>query len=436
MNDEEKRRDALIRKMLDPVKARKSQQATKRKLMKDVLDSEWMPPPPVKLDIDNSTKRNCKLRTYIEMQCELCHCLYFADTVEENYRAYRTFAIMDVDNGGSVSLREMKRVLMGDVYKEVTVEFDHPDCGITWTTDDEGYVVVKGIDPVSPAIHQPNVIQKLRLAKINGTEVGNARNSLQLLFKLIVELDHNPIRLDFIEPALLLSEFSSVMEVEINGTICKAQLPIGAVYDLDKFERDATDSIHKSHPYLQWITLRVEKRNRQVVVECTKILFRILWGTGPNSHMSCRYALGFGSDDTDLGNIFRGQEMLIDLNLGISVTETDILLDELFQKFDTDGSGEFEFEEFRDFYVKMLDTEESRGFLRRFAQFRFRDLEKEAWWKAKEEERIRRAERRKNLRIKNAATVEEQRRVFLAGSFVGEDHVRRRIRTKVRKRLR
>ena len=33
--------------------------------------------------------------------------------------------------------------------------------------------------------------------------------------------------------------------------------------------------------------------------------------------------------------------------------EFQILMDELFKKFDLDGNGQFEFEEFRDFYLKV-----------------------------------------------------------------------------------
>ena len=42
-----------------------------------------------------------------------------------------------------------------------------------------------------------------------------------------------------------------------------------------------------------------------------------------------------------------------------------------------DGNGKFEFEEFRDFYLKFIDSLDSRDLLKRFAQHRFRDQEKE-----------------------------------------------------------
>ena len=37
---------------------------------------------------------------------------------------------------------------------------------------------------------------------------------------------------------------------------------------------------------------------------------------------------------------------------GAAEEEVDILMAELFQKFNVSGTGEFEFEEFRDFFVK------------------------------------------------------------------------------------
>lgn len=43
------------------------------------------------------------------------------DTQEENYRAYKLFSMMDVDSGGSISLRELYRVLMGDAIRYILV---------------------------------------------------------------------------------------------------------------------------------------------------------------------------------------------------------------------------------------------------------------------------------------------------------------------------
>ena len=54
-------------------------------------------------------------------------------------------------------------------------------------------------------------------------------------------------------------------------------------------------------------------------------------------------------------------------------SKIDILMEELFGRFDTDGSGEFQFEEFRDFYTKLLANDKCRSTLRAYATHRFRD---------------------------------------------------------------
>ena len=54
---------------------------------------------------------------------------FVLDTQEENYRAYKLFSMMDVDNGGSISLRELNRVLMGDAVRFLNCDFEHPDTG-------------------------------------------------------------------------------------------------------------------------------------------------------------------------------------------------------------------------------------------------------------------------------------------------------------------
>ena len=54
-------------------------------------------------------------------------------------------------------------------------------------------------------------------------------------------------------------------------------------------------------------------------------------------------------------------------------------MNELFEKFDEDKSGNFEYEEFRDFFIRFLDTEESIQLLRDYAQYKFRDMEKEQY---------------------------------------------------------
>lgn len=60
------------------------------------------------------------------------------DTLEENYRAFKLFSIMDIDHSGTISLREINRMLLGDMSATFLINFDHPDTGIVWGIDVEG----------------------------------------------------------------------------------------------------------------------------------------------------------------------------------------------------------------------------------------------------------------------------------------------------------
>ncbi len=91
-----------------------------------------------------------------------------------------------------------------------------------------------------------------------------------------------------------------------------------------------------------------------------------------------------------------------------------------------DGSGEFEFEEFRDFYIKYLDTDESLLRLRNYATHRFRDIELEAWVNRQKAIRINKALRRKRLKIKYANVIEAQKQKFQDNSLVDNYGIRRR----------
>lgn len=77
---------------------------------------------------------------------------------------------------------------------------------------------------------------------------------------------------------------------------------------------------------------------------------------------------------------------------------------ELFMKFDADGSGEFEFEEFRDFYIKYLDNEDSLERLRNYANFRFRDIEFESLVATKREQLVDKLHHREITKVKYKGT--------------------------------
>lgn len=90
-------------------------------------------------------------------------------------------------------------------------------------------------------------------------------------------------------------------------------------------------------------------------------------------------------------------------------------------------TGEFEYEEFRDFYIKYLDSDESLNFLREYAKHRFRDIEHEKMVKKEQLERENRARRRAYLKIKYYDLVEAQKAKFRDNSIVDVYGNRRRL---------
>lgn len=349
-------------------------------------------------------------------------------TVEQNYRAYKLFSIMDVDGGGSITLREVNRVLMGESTRFFTVRFDHPDVGITWGVDHENSVVITTIEHNSPASQVASLIIGLKLTSINDRPVlQNGKLSLHDAVLFLLQLHSDPVEFEFLEPTLIITPFTCYLDLRVESLVFSVVLPVGAVYDLEYFKHIIRSKLVEAHPSFKWMRVGVIQRRRQIYFKCDKFKFELLFATGPNNQRSCRFALGFSAEDYPSSHTHAGQPMAIDLKLGISPDEMEILMKELFEKFDKDGSGEFEFEEFRDFYVKFLDSEESLTLLKKFAQYRFRDIELEKWWYQKQEERQRRIARYEELKVKNAPIFKVQRQRFKDESDVGIDHVRRRV---------
>ena len=66
--------------------------------------------------------------------------------------------MMDVDGGGSISLRELNRVMMGDSQRYISCDFGHPDTGIIFGLDEENCVIIADIETDSMASKYPFLI--------------------------------------------------------------------------------------------------------------------------------------------------------------------------------------------------------------------------------------------------------------------------------------
>lgn len=80
-------------------------------------------------------------------------------------------------------------------------------------------------------------------------------------------------------------------------------------------------------------------------------------------------------------------------------------MEELFARFDRDGSGEFQFEEFRDFYTKLLANEKCLQTLKDYANYRFRNKLLEKRRNEIYEQRKQKAKRRRYLKEKEGHVI-------------------------------
>jgi hypothetical protein len=307
------------------------------------------------------------------------------------------------------------------------INFDHPDTGIIWGLDSEHCVIIDTIEVGSPASQIQQLIHGLRLVRLNEHHIEAKNNSsLSKLLHFIVSLPKNPIEYEFLEPILVITSFGNIIDVQIDHQIYSIELPIGAVYDLILFQKVVQAIIERTHPKLVGFEINIHETKRQISFTSSIYSFKLLFGSGPNYHRSCRFALGFQAIDYPISNQVIGQIMGISLNLGLDEKQLTELTKELFKQFDKDESGQLDFEEFRDFYVRFFNNEESIETLTAYAKFRYRDKEVEAYWHKKQKEKFERRNRKKEARLLHQKTLTRQQMKFFAQSVLSSDGLRRR----------
>jgi hypothetical protein len=90
---------------------------------------------------------------------------------------------------------------MGDTIRTITVQFDHPDAGIIWNLDEDNCVVIQQIEKNSPADGISELINGLRLLRINNKPITlYDRKSLDTLQNELVKLHEEEMELEFLEP--------------------------------------------------------------------------------------------------------------------------------------------------------------------------------------------------------------------------------------------
>jgi hypothetical protein len=289
--------------------------------------------------------------------------------------------------------------------------------------------IIASIEDLSPASLKSTLVPGLRVLRVNRFQVEqNDSRALDTISKALLQVQGENIEIEFLEPKVVINKYSYGLDVDIEGQEFNVHLPIGAVNNPYVFEKAMMASLASTHKILKFINVSVDKKTYQTSFSSEHFEFRLLFKSGKNSQKSCKYALAFLPEDTGKKFVHTGEPMVIDLALGLPEEQFKILMTELFETFDLDGNGKFEYEEFRDFYLKFMDKAESRELLKKYAVYRFRDQEKEKMMEILRREAELAKQRAIELRERNRKTREAQRAKFYATSVVGADGVRRKIK--------
>lgn len=286
---------------------------------------------------------------------------------------------------GSINSTKLFKLLFGDFVNTFACEFLHSDSGIVFGLDYEKKIVIESLEELSPSSEFSILTNGLRLLKINDENIldfGFGFLALKKVRKIITKINKNKIKFEFLEPTLSITKFSNILDIEIDNKIYSLKLPVGAVYDMNRFALQIQENLNRRNYPLSSINFNMSQKKKQVHISVNEndMPFRLLFASGPNSQCSVRFIFGFSAEDLPYSFSHHGHCMTIELNLRLSEDESHILVNELFLKFDQDRSNDLNFEEFRAFYVKLLDNDECLDLLRRFAKYQFRNIIQAEFW--------------------------------------------------------
>ena len=355
---------------------------------------------------------------------------------DENYRAYKFFSIIDFDNAGSIDRPKLFKLLFGDYVNTFTSVFTHQDTGVNFGLDFDNQICIQQLEEGSPASQLPTLVERLRLVRVNDTLVGplgGGVDALRTVRATIKRIRRGKVTFEFLEPMMTITSFTCHIDFEIYGYgLHTLVLPLGAVYDLDRICETIREllSDHESYP-MRDLGIAIDVKRKQVFFYTLSGFphFRLLFASGPNSDFSARFILGFAAEDLPFAQYHYGHNMASDLNLRLTKDECNLLVDDLFAKYDKDDSGDFSFEEFRDFYIQLLDSEEGLKLLRRYTKYRFKYLIRKGWWDVEVEKGAAKSAHKVARREKNKWVVEDQQARTAGQLFVASDGIVRHARS-------
>ena len=182
-----------------------------------------------------------------------------------------------------MSLREIERVLGGTQGDRFMVEaFDEPDTGIVFGLDSHDCPIIKRIEDQSNAFRRTTLVPGLRLYKINQQDIPQNKESMAVITKLLLKSDDDghPLIFEFLEPKLVVNNFSTALDVLIEGQEINILLPIGAVNDIDVFEQAVNETFAKTNRILKLLNVTFDRRTMAMTISSDILPFQLLFETG------------------------------------------------------------------------------------------------------------------------------------------------------------
>ena len=298
---------------------------------------------------------------------------------QDDQVAYETFAVLDVDASGRISLRELQKYLAGDADYFSDVVFQDRDVGIEFESPSANSIRVKKVENLSPASDNPDVAVGLQLISFNGKTFSvehlpkykewdaerRKKETEKWLNHLIASCPSGtPYSYRFQEPKMLFNPYNNRVDLDVERVGVKTVvIPVGAYNTYEEVIQVLQLGMKKASPKLGKAKVSFDRDNLKFSFDSGGPDFRLLWKTGPSKNEKAGPSLGFFNEDTDFDDEHTGMPMSLDLNMMLTADQTHIFTVELAKEFNESFNGSLEFDEFAAMYNLYLKDEKKRQVL-------------------------------------------------------------------------
>jgi len=285
--------------------------------------------------------------------------------------AYESFAVMDVDSSGRISMRELERFLGGEAPYYFEATFYEPDVGITFQCNKIGVVEIKNIEEKSPADYNPEVTEGLQLLKFGDDNLDISKlpkfdtwndkkkceETLRWLEHIIKDHDKDrPYKYTFLEPKYIFTEYNNILDIEIEKAGMKSiTIPEGSYNTHEEMVLLLQQLFRSASPKLGKLKVAYDRDDMSWGFESNGSDFKFAFKSGPNRNNCAGPILGFStSEDTEWDDEHRGKPRSLDLGMMITPAQLRIVVQDLVKEVDDSANETIEFDEYLQLYSMYL----------------------------------------------------------------------------------